>query len=76
MPPYVKTQGKSRTTLFAFDPITFDPPSSSTQANADENAFLRRESVKLSTPPGQVVQPEISKRTDRYCHYHSPTMQR
>lgn len=71
-PPYAETQGKSRTTLFVFDPTTFDPPSSSTQANADENAFLRRESVKSSTLHGQVAQPEIYKRTD---HHNFPTVQ-
>jgi len=56
-----KTKEKIRTTLLALDPTTFDPPFSSTQANADENAPLRSESIKPSAPPGQTTPVEISK---------------
>lgn len=57
---FARTIGEMvHTTRFVLDPITLDPPSSSTQANADENAFVRSESVKSSTLPSQATPPEI-----------------
>ena len=64
MSSHVKKKLKTRTTRFAFDPITFDPPFSSTQADAEENAFLRRESVNPSARSGQIAPPETYKQTD------------
>ena len=70
-----RIEERAHTTLLALDPITVDPPFSSTQVKADENAFLRSKSVNPSAFLSQRGKPEIHNLTDQHSHLHFPTTQ-